>query len=98
MTAAVLPPQGYNCPMKPISREILASSSSERMVEMTYQSERKIAHLTVSNIEHGSEGVLLEPKGELCSFCGSEKGERDLIISGHTVSICLKCFTSLNNS
>jgi hypothetical protein len=84
--------------MKPISREVLASISSEGMGEMATRIKDKIAYLVVDNKEYKSDGVLLEPKGELCGFCRREKGERDLIISGHTVSICLECFASLNST
>jgi hypothetical protein len=82
--------------MKPISRDVLASTSSKRIEEMTSQSEEIIAYLIVRTNEYANEGVLLEPNGVLCGFCRRDKGNQDLIFSGHVVSICSECFVSLN--
>jgi deoxyxylulose-5-phosphate synthase len=65
---------------------------------MTNQIEDKNACLIVNNKEHEHDGMLLQPKGDLCGFCEREKSERDLTIAGHTVSICSGCFASLNRS
>jgi hypothetical protein len=83
--------------MKRIGHEVLASTSSERMEEMTNQIDDKIAYLIVRNKEYGNEGVLPEPNGVLCSLCRRNNAEQDLIISGHTVSICSECISSLNS-
>jgi hypothetical protein len=83
--------------MKRIGHEVLASTPSERMEEMTNRIEDKIAHFMVSNKEYQNEGVLPEPNGVLCSLCRRNNAEHDLIIAGHTVSICTKCISSLNS-
>lgn len=63
---------------------------------MTNQIDDKIAYLIVRTKEYRNEGVLLDPNGLLCGFCRREKGNQDLIISGHIVSICSECFVYLN--
>jgi hypothetical protein len=83
--------------MKRIGRENLASTPSERMEEMTNQIEDKRAYLIVRNKEFGDEGVLSEPNSVLCGLCHRKNAEQDLIIAGHTVSICSECISSLNS-
>lgn len=65
---------------------------------MTNQIEDNIVYLIVRNKEYGNEGVWLDSNRVLCSVCGREIGEHDLIIAGHSISICLECFASLNKS
>jgi hypothetical protein len=67
------------------------------MEEMTNRIEDKIAHFIVRNKEYENEGVLPEPNGVLCSLCRRNNAEHDLIIAGHTVSICTECISSLNS-
>ena len=83
--------------MKPISREVLASTSTEGMGELISHIDEKIAYLIVNKKANTDERAFAEPNGDLCSFCRREKGERDLILAGHTVSICPECFASHNN-
>jgi hypothetical protein len=63
---------------------------------MTIQSEDKIAYLIVRNKEYANESALLDPNSALCSFCQREKGDHDLLVSGHTISVCSECLASLN--
>jgi len=65
---------------------------------MSNQIEDKVAYLIVSTKENGYEDILLDPNGVLCIFCRREKGNQDLIISGHAVSICSECFVYLNTT
>jgi len=65
---------------------------------MTNQIDDKIAYFIVRNKEYVNEDVLPEPNGVLCSLCHRKNAEQDLIIAGHTVSICSDCTHPLINS
>jgi len=84
--------------MNRISVELLTPAFSESVGEVRSKLTNKSVHWRVTRNEYASESVSPAAKGALCSFCGTEKGDNDLIIAGHPVLICLECFASLNTS